>query len=158
MITRWTNTIRGNSHLKYFLIVFWHSTCVICLEEFTAQSTVREIPICNHIFHAKCIEEWLDRDEVIDTLKFNEANWTNHVSLQRCPDCRHDITVAEFERLKKLSQNKKDAQTDQKPNNTTHVTLEIHSHSDLYQETHHPLESHHHLEDDAHPLAVPVRT
>lgn len=33
--------------------------CVICLEGFTASDVVRELPVCHHIFHRRCIDLWL---------------------------------------------------------------------------------------------------
>jgi RING-like zinc finger len=32
--------------------------CVICFEEFQTGVNVRRIPICQHVFHSKCIEDW----------------------------------------------------------------------------------------------------
>ncbi|KAK6922847.1 Zinc finger, RING-type [Dillenia turbinata] len=44
--------------------------CVICLSEFTTGDKVRLLPNCNHGFHVKCIDKWLN----------------SHSS---CPTCRH---------------------------------------------------------------------
>jgi len=44
--------------------------CVICLSEFTPGERVRVLPKCNHGFHARCIDKWLN----------------SHSS---CPTCRH---------------------------------------------------------------------
>ncbi|XWS49570.1 hypothetical protein CRYUN_Cryun12cG0014500 [Craigia yunnanensis] len=33
--------------------------CVICLEEFVSGDVCRVLPICNHIFHLGCIDNWL---------------------------------------------------------------------------------------------------
>lgn len=46
--------------------------CVICLSEFTAGDQVRLLPKCNHGFHARCIDKWLN----------------SHSS---CPKCRHNL-------------------------------------------------------------------
>ncbi|KAM3290243.1 RING-H2 finger protein ATL78 [Capsicum chacoense] len=46
------------------------SECVICLSEFVAGEKVRVLPKCNHGFHVKCIDKWLN----------------SHSS---CPTCRH---------------------------------------------------------------------
>lgn len=35
--------------------------CSICLEEFNSTQTVKRIPVCSHIFHSVCIEDWLTR-------------------------------------------------------------------------------------------------
>ncbi|CAN0865376.1 RING-H2 finger protein ATL78 [Linum grandiflorum] len=44
--------------------------CVICLSEFAAGDRVKILPMCNHGFHVKCIDQWLG----------------SHSS---CPTCRH---------------------------------------------------------------------
>ena len=44
--------------------------CVICLSEFTPGERLRILPTCNHGFHMKCIDKWLN----------------SHSS---CPTCRH---------------------------------------------------------------------
>ncbi|GAB4847716.1 hypothetical protein Ancab_026778 [Ancistrocladus abbreviatus] len=44
--------------------------CVICLSEFAAGERVRLLPKCNHGFHLRCIDKWLN----------------SHSS---CPTCRH---------------------------------------------------------------------
>ncbi|XP_016499888.1 RING-H2 finger protein ATL78-like [Nicotiana tabacum] len=46
------------------------SECVICLSEFVAGEKVRVLPKCNHGFHVRCIDKWLN----------------SHSS---CPTCRH---------------------------------------------------------------------
>lgn len=45
------------------------STCGICLEEWKAKDDVRQLSACQHVFHARCADAWL---------------WRN----QRCPMCR----------------------------------------------------------------------
>ncbi|KAK1403821.1 RING-type E3 ubiquitin transferase [Heracleum sosnowskyi] len=44
--------------------------CVICLSEFAPGERVKVLPKCNHGFHVKCIDRWLN----------------SHSS---CPTCRH---------------------------------------------------------------------
>nr|XP_009603368.3 RING-H2 finger protein ATL20-like [Nicotiana tomentosiformis]XP_016442796.1 PREDICTED: RING-H2 finger protein ATL20-like [Nicotiana tabacum] len=34
-------------------------TCPICLVEYSAGESVRLIPLCQHSFHADCVDEWL---------------------------------------------------------------------------------------------------
>ncbi|KAG5575246.1 hypothetical protein H5410_055380 [Solanum commersonii] len=46
------------------------SECVICLSEFVVGEKVKVLPKCNHGFHVKCIDKWLN----------------SHSS---CPTCRH---------------------------------------------------------------------
>lgn len=48
------------------------SECVICLSEFIAGEKVRVLPKCNHGFHVRCIDRWLN----------------SHSS---CPTCRHSL-------------------------------------------------------------------
>ena len=35
-----------------------YTSCSICLEEFKLEESIR-VTNCNHIFHHKCIEEWI---------------------------------------------------------------------------------------------------
>ncbi|XP_059307935.1 RING-H2 finger protein ATL78-like [Lycium ferocissimum] len=46
------------------------SECVICLSEFEVGEKVKVLPKCNHGFHVKCIDKWLN-------------------SHSTCPTCRH---------------------------------------------------------------------
>ncbi|KAL8146666.1 RING-H2 finger protein ATL73-like [Apium graveolens] len=46
--------------------------CPICLAEFVKGEKVRVLPKCNHGFHVKCIDTWLE----------------SHSS---CPNCRHSL-------------------------------------------------------------------
>ena len=46
--------------------------CVICVDDFSDGETVKALP-CNHVFHARCIDEWL----------------SNHSSL--CPLCKFEL-------------------------------------------------------------------
>lgn len=34
-------------------------TCPICLCDYQSEETLRNLPECNHYFHAACIDEWL---------------------------------------------------------------------------------------------------
>ncbi|KAK9071614.1 hypothetical protein SSX86_008043 [Deinandra increscens subsp. villosa] len=38
-------------------------SCSICLAEFRDDDTVSQLSRCHHVFHACCIERWLDRDQ-----------------------------------------------------------------------------------------------
>jgi hypothetical protein len=67
---------------------FKQAECVICFEEFQQGVSVRKIPICQHVFHSKCIDEWFKA-------KLQEAN-------QKCPLCNADINIEKVkEALKK---------------------------------------------------------
>ncbi|XP_076948338.1 E3 ubiquitin-protein ligase ATL6-like [Bidens hawaiensis] len=46
--------------------------CAVCLNEFEDEETLRLIPKCDHVFHAECIDAWLE----------------HHVT---CPVCRADL-------------------------------------------------------------------
>ncbi|PWA98144.1 RING/U-box superfamily protein [Artemisia annua] len=48
------------------------NNCAICLQSFKNIEVVRELPKCRHIFHLKCIDEWL-------------------ISSGSCPVCRSDV-------------------------------------------------------------------
>ena len=37
--------------------------CSICLVEFEKEDVVSQLQKCGHVFHMKCIEKWLDRDQ-----------------------------------------------------------------------------------------------
>ncbi|KAK1610381.1 hypothetical protein QYE76_034054 [Lolium multiflorum] len=36
------------------------ATCSVCLEELQLGETVRLLPVCLHLYHAQCIDAWLD--------------------------------------------------------------------------------------------------
>ncbi|KAD6796200.1 hypothetical protein R6Q59_019966 [Mikania micrantha] len=48
--------------------------CAVCLNEFEDEETIRLIPLCDHVFHAECIDTWLE----------------NHVT---CPVCRSNLVL-----------------------------------------------------------------
>ncbi|KAD6453597.1 hypothetical protein E3N88_08302 [Mikania micrantha] len=52
----------------------YETNCVICLENFKNKEEGRELPICKHVFHIKCIDEWLIRQG-------------------SCPICRQNVIV-----------------------------------------------------------------
>lgn len=77
--TRLANTGIKKKALKTFAVVNYSldlklpgldTDCVICLSEFAPGEKLRLLPRCNHGFHAKCIDKWLN----------------SHSS---CPTCRH---------------------------------------------------------------------
>ena len=36
--------------------------CSICLEKINLKDYVRKLPVCNHVYHKKCIDNWLKND------------------------------------------------------------------------------------------------
>lgn len=54
--------------------------CSICFEEFSEGQVVRQINFCKHLFHPKCIEEWIKR-------KCPDSGIAN------CPLCKHELIV-----------------------------------------------------------------
>nr|XP_004249865.1 RING-H2 finger protein ATL78-like [Solanum lycopersicum] len=77
--TKLTNNGIKKKALKTFPIITYttelkhpglDSECVICLSEFVAGEKVRVLPKCNHGFHVRCIDKWLN-------------------SHSFCPTCRH---------------------------------------------------------------------
>ncbi|KAI6645911.1 E3 ubiquitin-protein ligase RNF13-like [Oopsacas minuta] len=51
-----------------------YEKCPICLDDFFSGLIVKQLP-CNHIYHIKCIDQWLSLDHYI------------------CPLCKQDITI-----------------------------------------------------------------
>ncbi|TNV85302.1 hypothetical protein FGO68_gene9949 [Halteria grandinella] len=77
---------------------FMQLECVICFEEFQKGVPVRQIPICHHIFHSKCIDSW-----------FRAKNSSDFV--HKCPLCNTEVTLAAVkEALKKNNTDKKSKQ------------------------------------------------
>jgi hypothetical protein len=36
--------------------------CAICLKKISLNKNCKVLPVCNHKFHIKCINEWLDKN------------------------------------------------------------------------------------------------
>lgn len=47
-------------------------SCVICLVDFAVGDAIAEIPACHHVFHTRCLSQWLEHR-------------------QACPMCRFDL-------------------------------------------------------------------
>ncbi|MCL7030119.1 hypothetical protein MKW94_005679 [Papaver nudicaule] len=64
-----TTTGLGGSAIKSFpMVVLGESgrlpdpninTCAICLSKYQPKETLKTLPVCNHCFHADCIDAWL---------------------------------------------------------------------------------------------------
>ncbi len=52
-----------------------HKECCICLSAFESEDLVRQLPTCQHVYHAPCVDAWLD---VSGT----------------CPLCKADVKLA----------------------------------------------------------------
>jgi hypothetical protein len=39
------------------------SPCAICFGEWEVGEYVRELPLCNHVFHKKCVDRWMKQDQ-----------------------------------------------------------------------------------------------
>lgn len=59
-VTRFSDEIIQNSILYSEKYNKYNSQCSICLEDFTIHSHVH-IFKCNHIFHNKCLKEWIEK-------------------------------------------------------------------------------------------------
>jgi len=62
----------------------WNKSCPICLVEYEAGDSLKNLPGCNHTFHNVCIDEWLKR-------KWN------------CPFCWVDIWEEDVDNYLKLT-------------------------------------------------------
>lgn len=52
------HTLLPKGKYRQELLEVGEAVCTVCLDEFNSSSEVRKLP-CKHLFHAKCIEEWL---------------------------------------------------------------------------------------------------
>ena len=57
------------------------TNCTICLEEFKINTDKISLTPCNHVFHFKCLSDWL-----------NES-----ISNIKCPNCNFDFTLLQYE-------------------------------------------------------------
>jgi len=90
--------------------------CSICLTEFHLQEQVKRLPVCWHLFHKHCIQEWLK----------------NH---RECPYCRADVRVNL--RFWKASGKKyhKDLNKDMMNNNIRRPTIELSHSFEVHQDS-----------------------
>jgi hypothetical protein len=44
-------------------IIINDEKCAICLENFKVNQYIRKLPFCSHIYHKKCIDNWLKKDD-----------------------------------------------------------------------------------------------
>ena len=58
---------------------FGLSECTVCMDPFVESSKLRKLPTCKHLFHEKCLMQWL-----------SGAQQQQH---QKCPMCNAEITL-----------------------------------------------------------------
>jgi len=78
---------------------FKQNECVICFEEFLKGMPIRKIPICRHLFHTKCIDNWIKS-------KITEGS-------PKCPLCNAEIT---YEKIKESIRERKEQRRQRKMN------------------------------------------
>ena len=91
--------------------------CVICFEEYQKGVTIKKIPICNHLFHSKCINSWFKS-------KIEDA-------VHKCPLCNAEITI---DKLKEAIKKRKDDRRNQrhKANNQANLVIPSLDESDTH--------------------------
>lgn len=47
--------------------------CSVCMEGFREGEKIRELPICGHVFHQKCVDEWLSLRPSCPICRMNTA-------------------------------------------------------------------------------------
>ncbi|KAJ8534823.1 hypothetical protein K7X08_016551 [Anisodus acutangulus] len=52
-------------------------TCPICLVEYIAGESIRLIPLCQHCFHAHCVDEWLKMKATCPVCRNSPPPWEN---------------------------------------------------------------------------------
>lgn len=62
--------------------------CCICTDVFKKGEKVKKVPLCRHIFHSPCIDNWFK-------IKIEQE-------IQRCPLCNTEITVDKIKAYKSL--------------------------------------------------------
>lgn len=50
-------------------------TCAICLGEYEPKDTLRIVPVCNHYFHAQCIDPWLKLNFTCPLCRKSQCQW-----------------------------------------------------------------------------------
>ena len=73
---------------------------MICFDEFKKGNLIRKIPICKHIFHSTCIENWF-KTKMEDTT-------------HKCPLCNCEISIEKVKQAKKDNMKKKMENRDKK--------------------------------------------
>ncbi len=67
---------------------------MICFEEFQKNVPIKKIPICRHVFHSKCIDNWF-KSKIED-------------EVHKCPLCNAEITIANVkEAIKKRKEDRR---------------------------------------------------
>jgi hypothetical protein len=68
---------------------------VICCEDLSRGASIKKIPICKHIFHSKCIDNWF-KSKIED-------------EVHKCPLCNAEVTIDKIKeaKLKRKDERKK---------------------------------------------------
>ena len=64
--------------------------CTICYEDFELYNSVVSITPCQHIFHYRCLHNWLNK---------------NIMNTPKCPNCNFDFMTVDINKLRQKSQN-----------------------------------------------------
>ena len=68
--------------------------CSICLATFKDGDELRELP-CKHIFHKRCIDDWLTREDAKTLKTMTLTDWWQLPPLPACPLCKRvPVTVS----------------------------------------------------------------
>ena len=57
-----------------------HNFCCICLQQYKIEENIVEM-YCNHLFHAECIEEWLNNNPTCPICRTDVINENNDIIL-----------------------------------------------------------------------------
>ena len=104
----------GQCHFDQVIDEFKQESCSICFEEFQPLVFVRKIPICQHVFHSECIDNWFKTQiHFVNSLTHSQTQ-IQEVN-QNCPICKADINIRKV----------KEAQKKNSKQNTNRGTIKI---------------------------------
>jgi len=49
----------------------FHNGCSICIEQVNDKELVKRLPKCGHMYHAECIDTWLDKNNICPVCRVN---------------------------------------------------------------------------------------
>lgn len=59
---------------RSFLSLSQQHLCPICFEDYKVGEEVSDLPVCNHMFHSRCIEKWLSQNPLCPMCRTNVRN------------------------------------------------------------------------------------